>query len=132
MSEKNIEIVREHIEAYRRQDVLVALACMDPHAVLDSGRVDGSAVSYGHRAINEAVTRYRGSFEEYNHKVERLTDLGSGAIVAVVNETGRGKGSGVPVYRRFATLYTMIDGKIARVTQFRTEADALEAAGLSE
>jgi hypothetical protein len=47
-----------------------------------------------------------------------------------VTETGRGKGSGAPVNRRFATLYTVIDGRIARITQFRTEQDALEAAGL--
>ena len=78
------------------------------------------------------MTRYRGTFQDYDYKVERLTDLGSGAILAIVSETGRGKGSGVPVDRRFATLYTVIDGKIARITQFHTEEDALEAAGLSE
>ena len=61
----------------------------------------------------------------------RLTDLGSGAVLAVVTETGRGKGSGVPVERHFAALYTVIDGKIARATVFRSEQDALEAAGLS-
>jgi hypothetical protein len=59
-------------------------------------RVDGSDPSHGHEAIDEAVTRYRGTFEDYDYKVERLTDLGSGAILAVVTETGRGKGSGAP------------------------------------
>ena len=63
MSEENVEVVREHIEAYRGQDVSVALACMDPHAVLDMGRMDGSDASYGHEAINEKVTRYRGAFK---------------------------------------------------------------------
>jgi ketosteroid isomerase-like protein len=95
-------------------------------------RMDGSDPSHGHEAIDGAVTRYRGTFDDYDYKVERLTDLGSGAILAVVTETGRGKGSGAPVDRRFATLYTLIDGKIVRVTQFGTEQDALEAAGLSE
>ena len=33
------------------------------------------------------------------YEVERLTDLGSGAILAAVTETGRGKSSGVPVRR---------------------------------
>ena len=65
--------------------------------------------------------------------MERLTDLGSGAVLAAgVTETGRGKGSGAPVDRSFAVLYTVIDGKIARMTMFRTEQVALEAAGLSE
>jgi hypothetical protein len=49
-----------------------------------------------------------------------------------VTETGRGKGSGVPVTRSFVTLYTVIDGKIARCTLFGSEQEALEAAGLRE
>jgi hypothetical protein len=49
-----------------------------------------------------------------------------------MRETGRGKGSGVPVDRPLATLYTLIDGKIARITMFHTEQEALEAVGLSE
>jgi ketosteroid isomerase-like protein len=132
MSQKQVEVVREHIEAYRRQDVSVALSLMDAHAVLDMSRVDGSDPSHGHDAIDEAVTRYVGAFEDYAYEVERLTDLGSGAILAVVTETGRGKGSGAPVNRSYAVLYTVIDGKIARITQFRSEQDALEAAGLRE
>jgi hypothetical protein len=39
--------------------------------------------------------------------------------------SGRGKSSGAPVNRSYANLYTVIDGKIARITQFRTEQDAL-------
>jgi ketosteroid isomerase-like protein len=69
-------------------------------------------------------------FEEYSYEVERLSDLGSGAILAVVTETGRGKASGVPVRRSLATLYTVIDGTIVRMTQFPSEEEALEAAGL--
>ena len=39
---------------------------MDQHAVLDMSRVDGSDPSHGHEAIDEAVTRYRGMFEDYD------------------------------------------------------------------
>jgi ketosteroid isomerase-like protein len=132
MSREQVEVVREHIEAYRRREVSVALSLMDRHAVLDMNRVDGSDPSHGHEAIDEAVTRYVGAFEDYAYEVERLTDLGSGAILAVVVETGRGKGSGAPVNRSYAVLYTVIDGKIARITTFRTEQDALKAAELRE
>jgi len=78
------------------------------------------------------MRRWVGTFEEYRYEVERLTDLGSGAVLAVVIETGRGKGSGAPVNRSYAHLYTVIDGRIARMTMFRTEQEALEAAGLPE
>ena len=103
MSQENVEVVREHIEAYRRLDAPVAFSLMDRHAVLDMSRIDGSDPSDGREAIEVAVTRYRGTFDDFDHKVERLTDLGSGAILAIVSETGRGKGSAVPVDRRFAT-----------------------------
>ena len=78
------------------------------------------------------ATRYARAFEDYAHEAGRLTDLGGGAILAAVTETGRGKGSGVPVRRSFAMLYTVIDGKIARITGFPSEKEALEAAGLRE
>ena len=47
-------------------------------------------------------------------------------------ETGRGKGSGAPVARSFGVIHTVIDGKIARMTMFRSEQEALKAAGLRE
>ena len=78
------------------------------------------------------MRRWVGTFADYRYEVERLTDLGSGAVLAVVLETGRGKGSGAPVDRSYANLYTVIDGKIARMTMFPTEREALEAAGLEE
>ena len=134
MSEENVEIVRGHIEAFQAQDAPRTLSFLDPHVVLDMSRMGGidSEAFYGHEALAEFVRRYAGTFEDYRYEVERLTDLGSGAVLAVLTEAGRGKGSGVPVHRSVATLYTVIDGKIARITHFPTEQNALEAAGLEE
>jgi ketosteroid isomerase-like protein len=132
MSQENLELVREHIEAWRAEDAPRALSFLDAHVVGDVSRTDeiDSAV-YGHEALTEFFRRYAGTFEDYGWEIERLTDLGSGAVLAVSRETGRGKGSGVQVERSLATLYTVIDGKIVRVTTFHTERDALDALGLS-
>jgi ketosteroid isomerase-like protein len=127
-----MELVREHIEAFRGQDARRALSFLDPAFVIDPGRVGGPDVAYGHDAVAQAVARFTGAFEEYAYDVERLADLGSGAILAATSETGRGKSSGVPVRRSFAFLYTVIDGKIARITVFPNEEQALEAVGLRE
>jgi ketosteroid isomerase-like protein len=133
MAEENVELVRAHIEAWRAEDAPRALSFLDPHVVGDVSRTDeiDSAV-YGHEALTEFFRRYAGTFEDYKWEIERLTDLGSGAVLAVSRETGRGKGSGVQVDRSLAALYTVIDGKIVRVTTFHTEREALEAVGLSE
>jgi ketosteroid isomerase-like protein len=133
MSQENLELVRAHIEAWRAEDAPRAVSFLDPHVVADVTRTGGieSAAFYGPEAITEFFRRYAGTFEDYRWEAERLTDFGSGAVLAVLRETGRGKGSGVPVDRPLATLYTVIDGKIARITTFRSEQEALEAAGVS-
>jgi ketosteroid isomerase-like protein len=85
-------------------------------------------------ATRPSQRSYAGTSERLRitYAVKALTDLGTGAVLAVVTETGRGKGSGVPVNRSYAVLYTVIDGRIARITQFGTEQEALQAAGLRE
>jgi ketosteroid isomerase-like protein len=134
MSQENVEIVRSHIEAFRAEDAPGSFSFLDPHVVLDvsrAGQIDSEAY-YGYQAVAAFVRRYVGTFEDYEYNVKELTDLGTGAVLAVVTEKGRGKGSGVPVNRSYAVLYTVIDGRIARITQFGTEQEALEAAGLQE
>ena len=132
MGTKSIDVVRAHIEAYRRKDVPEALSYLDTSVVLDPSRVGGPDVSFGHEAVAQAVARYAGTFDEYVYEVERLTDLGAGAVLAIVSETGRGKASGVPVSRSVAFLYSVIDGKIVHMTVFLDVGQALEAVGLEE
>jgi ketosteroid isomerase-like protein len=134
VSEENVEIVRRHIEAFRRGDPDEALSHVDPHIVWDPTRADvlDLRVAYGHGEFLQTVRHYIGAFEHYDFEARGLTDLGSGAVLAVVTEKGSGKSSGVPVRQSFAALYTVIDGKIARITFFRDRDQALEAAGLSE
>ena len=136
MSEEQVEIVREHVDAVGHGDFPRALSFFDPHVVVDMSRIAHAPgteyAAFGPEGVADYMRRYAGTFEDYRYEVERLTDLGSGAVLAAVTETGRGKGSGVPVNRSFAALYTVIGGKIARATLFATERDALEAVGLSE
>ena len=133
MSEENVELVRRHIEAWRAQDAARALSYIDLHVVLDVSRTDAiDTTAYGHEETAELFRRYAGTFEDFWWEVEQLRDLGPGTVLAVLNETGRGKGSGVPVDRPLASLYTLIDGKIVRVTTFSSEEDALEAVGWRE
>jgi ketosteroid isomerase-like protein len=133
MSEENVEVVRRHIEAWRAQDAARALSYLDPHVVLDVSRTDAiDTTAYGHEETAELFRRYAGTFEDFRWEVEQLRDLGPGTVLAVLTETGRGKGSGVPVDRPLASLYTLIDGKIVRVTTFSSEEGALEAVGWRE
>ena len=85
----------------------------------------------GPEALAQAVRPYMGAFEEHGYEVERLTVLGSGAVLAVVCEEGA-KSRGVPVRHSFAVLCTVIDSEIGWINVFPSEDQALEAAGLRE
>ena len=133
MSQESVEIVRRHIEAWGAGEAALALSFLDPHIVLDltpAGAIEGAV--YGPEGVAKHFRRYAGTFEDYRWEVRRLDDLGTGAVLAVVTESGRGKGSGASVNRSLAALYTLIDGKIVRITMFQGEREALKAAGLSE
>lgn len=132
MPRSSVEVVREHIEAFRAQDTPRAVSLLDPHVVWDGSRIgaiDAVSVIHGPEALAESVRRFRGAFARYDYEVENLADLGAGAVLAMVTEGGSGRTSGVPVHRSLAVLYTVIDGTIARITVFPTEQDARLAVG---
>jgi ketosteroid isomerase-like protein len=132
MSEENVEIVRAHIEAFRAKETELSASFLDEHVVQDLSRVGGlDPVAYGIEAVVKGVIDHRGAFEDYDYLVE-LSDLGSGQVLAEGTESGRGKRSGAPVERSFAVLYSLLGGKIVRVTTFADVRSALEAVGLSE
>jgi ketosteroid isomerase-like protein len=68
MSQENVEVVREHIEAFRHGDVPGALACFDPDVVWDPSRGDAVdvGVAHGREEVDRTVRHYTGAFEDYD------------------------------------------------------------------
>jgi ketosteroid isomerase-like protein len=131
MSKEHVEIVRAHIEAFRAKDTERSASLMDDHVVRDWTRIGMlQPTAYGIEEVVKGSLDHRGAFEDYDYVVQELTDLGCGQVLAEVGETGRGKGSGAPVARSFAVLYTVLGGKIARITAFSDVQEAREAIGI--
>ena len=98
MSQENVEIVRRHIAAWGAGEAALALSFLDPHIVLDvtrTGEIEGAF--YRAEGVVEHFRRYAGTFDDYRWEVRRLDDLGTGAVLALVTQSGRGKGSGASV-----------------------------------
>jgi ketosteroid isomerase-like protein len=94
----------------------------------------GSGVAEFYRGV-DGLSRYLGEwlepFTEYH--VDNLDYIEAGDCVLVPSrQWGVGAGSGARVELELTTLYELRDGQIARVHQYDTLAEALEAAGLSE
>jgi ketosteroid isomerase-like protein len=133
MSQENVEIVRQAIEAFGRSDFrLVAELCDD----------DLEFVSVM-TAVEETTYRGRETWERYANDMGetwegwrledlRYLDAGNDSVVVLMHLVGVGKRSGVPVDREVGLVYRLRCGKLWRVHSYLEAKDALEAAGLPQ
>ena len=91
---------------------------------MDKDRVKGSA------------EQAKGKVKEVAGKVlgdSKLESEGKGDQVFLwVRFVGHGGASGIPIEMELAHVYTLRDGKAARVVEYMDRKEALEAAGLRE
>jgi ketosteroid isomerase-like protein len=130
MSQENVELVRRGIES-----VHTFWSMLDEYVIWDlrdwTATPGIDSVVVGRDAVIQASRRYWGTWDDYSVVIEEVLDAGQ-SVVVITREQGRGKGSGVPVARQNPQLWTFRDRRIIRWESFRTRAQALEAAGLSE
>jgi ketosteroid isomerase-like protein len=109
------------------------LAYCAPDVVADGSRAGRPDIGTGHgRAeLRRIVTSWVGTWDEWREEIEEIRDLGSRVLVLTV-QYGRGRGSGVEVEANYAFLYDVHGGEITRLAMYDDQAQALEAAGLSE
>ncbi len=132
MSQGNLELVRQHIEAYAAGDAEGALKFVDPEVEVDLSRAGLDAeIFHGHAGLARSVRSFRGAFIDYRFEIRRLVDADD-RVVGLIRDGGRGKASGVESDRFFALVYALRSGRIVRMTGYSEDREALEAAGLSE
>jgi ketosteroid isomerase-like protein len=83
---------------------------------------------HGHDGVARLASDWVGAFDGLRVDVEELIEAG-GRVVAKVRLRGRLKGSCEEVDMAETHVYTMLEGKIAAVHEFRTKAAAPEAIG---
>jgi hypothetical protein len=129
MSQENVEVVRRLYEAYAAHDFQTALDLIAPDIEWDlSMRPDGK-VYRGREGAIEAVRTWTGTWEAFSFELEELIDAGD-QVVVIDRQSGRGKGSGMPLEESFAVVYTVEAGKVTRAVWFTNREDALAASGL--
>ena len=138
MSQENVEIVRREVAARSTRDWHALEEIWHPDIQLEvtSGfeAVTGTAAFTGVREIRPFFESLSDLYAEYRVEVDELIDAGD-QVVTVERIRGRGfRGSNATawVQERLFRVIGFKDGKIWRVKEYRSKADALEAAGLSE
>jgi ketosteroid isomerase-like protein len=140
MSQENVDFVKSLFAASDGMDKQALLAALpefleqicDPEIewIEDPQRADGR-VYRGHEGVRESWEQWFDQWDKYEFEIERVVDCGE-AVLVVAREQGRGTTSGATVSARNFMVMTFRDGKILRYQEFYDEADAREAAGLSE
>lgn len=123
----NVEVVREMLENYLRGDYAAALPVFadDVEVVTSIERYHGLA------GVVEEAQRWEGMWNDYRFEVDDLVDAGD-KVVLLYHQSGTSKTSGVVLEERAGWVYTLREGKIARVEMFQDRSSAFRAAGLEQ
>jgi ketosteroid isomerase-like protein len=132
MSEENVEVVRQALDAYTCRDVEALRALAAPDIVLDwSASVGWLARVY--RGFDETLRFYEGYFDAFEAiaiEADRYIDAGESVVVPnVAHQRGR---DGVEVSARGTFLFTIRNQKITRICLYQETGQALKAVGLEE
>jgi ketosteroid isomerase-like protein len=132
MSQENVEVVRQALDAYTRRDVEALRAVADPYVELDWSASRGWLAGV-YSGIDETLRFYAGYFEAFDEIViepDRFIEAGDSVVVPnVARQRGR---DGVEVSARSTLVFTVGSRRITRICLYQETKQALEAVGLPE
>jgi ketosteroid isomerase-like protein len=131
MSQENIRLAYGAVDAINERDLGAYLALMDEDVEVVSRIAAMEGGLHGHDGIRRWWDSWFGAFPDYDIEVVEVRDLGD-AVLATLRAVGHGGGSGVPFEDNVWCASRWRSGKCMWWQMFYTEAEALEAAGLSE
>lgn len=131
MSQANVDIVREAFHTFGAEGIDAALTFCSPDVVwYPTDRWLDGPVYRGHDGLRTLSASFSENFDDFRYDVHDIRDA-QDRLVALVDMTGRIKGSGAEVSQRIAFVISGFrDGTFREVRAFQSWPDALEAAGL--
>ena len=131
MSQENVEIIREAIEAMNRRDIEGVLRLMDPKIRFEHrlAALEGNFV--GIDGVRGWFADLLENFDAWQIHCPDIRDLGD-RVLALGTIKATGTESGVETELPITVVARFKDERITHFTDFGDRAKALEAAGLSE
>ena len=125
-------------EAYRAGDPSIIRPILeeyfDPDVVLEPAGVLPDSAQRPHKGWDGVLAFIGAQMEAFSEgwlEATEFIDRGD-CLIVPYRMGGRARHTGLPVVFSFVHLLTVQDGKVTRLDVYRTKAEALEAAGLSE
>ena len=133
MSEANVEIVKQGIDAFNRRDIDgwadVITSDFEYYPAMDR-LVEGGSYR-GREGIEAYFEAVSGTWEEFQLLPDEVRDLGD-RVLWLGRVEGRGRSSGVEVDTPLGAVIEFRGGKMSRVRGYLDHGEALRAAGLSQ
>ena len=133
MSRDNVETIQRVFFRGGDVEAEAVLEILHPEVELLGaiGGMEEGTLTVGREAVMEGIDVDSEIWAERRMDLQRVIDAGD-RVVSLVHEYRRGKGSGVFVEADIALVYGFKEGKIVRIEPYMSQAEGLEAAGLSE
>jgi ketosteroid isomerase-like protein len=127
MAEDAVPMIVASYEALNRRDTDATLAVLADEVIWrESSELPGAGELHGKEAVHAFLDEFLETWEEFEQRVER-TELVGERVAVFLHMRGVGRGSGIEVDTRYAHVWTVRDGKGARVDAYRDPDDARRA-----
>jgi uncharacterized protein len=134
MSRQDVEVVRTGFEAWSSGDLERLLGLIHPE-IEWSVRPDlpDAGVYRGHAELLQLFDRFEEVLEDQWFEPQEFIEA-RGCVIVPLHWGGRGRASGLEVVERQGEtwVFTVEDGLVSRVTEYRRKDEALEAVGLPQ
>jgi ketosteroid isomerase-like protein len=133
MSQENVEIAKRAVDAFNRGDIDEAFALLDPNVRWTTADDEPDPQTYvGHDGVGQLIASLLDIWEQgFTMKAHEFIDLGDVVVVPFTSHV-QARGSGVALDAEETHVFTVDDGKIVRVREYRTKHAALQALRMRE
>ena len=131
MSEENVDVVRDMLAAFNREDMAAFREVFDSHVIMRMAEGWPEPGPFmGRDAVLREIDQLRDTWDaDAMRPAGDFIDVGDRVVVRLV---WRGVGRGPQTDMAFSGLYTLRNGKVIAIDQFWDHGEALKAVGLEE
>jgi ketosteroid isomerase-like protein len=132
VSQENVEIVRQSLDAYGRRDIDALRTLNHPDLELDWSASGGSLAGV-YRGFDEALRFYAEYYETFDAtSIEPDRFVETGDLVVVPNVAYQRGRDGIEVSARSTLVFAVHNRLITRICLYQDEDEAFKAVGLAE
>ncbi len=134
MSQENLELVRSILAFWERGDMSLSKWAERAHPEIEITVVGGPEPS-SHRGLGDAtpdIDAFLSLWDDYRVEAEEYRELDDERVLVLTHQSGRGRGSGVTIEARRASLFHIRDGKVTRRVNYWDRDRALADLGVEE